>query len=106
VEKEKNEKKQKKKSEKKAEIQMRIIKVWIAAFTLMFIFTIAWYVSLPTVLGMATGLEGSITNPAATNVVAAIKYACYVWGPILDIFLVLWAIISSQTRDVESEIYG
>jgi hypothetical protein len=85
---------------------LRILLVWIVAASMIFVVSVGWWVSLPIVLGVAQGLNSSITNTNARLVVTGVKYVAYVWGAILVLFIVLWAIISSQQRDVESAIYG
>ena len=83
---------------------MRIIRVWITALVLLFTVTTTWYVTLPAILGVAVGLEGHYGVMGA-NIATAVKYVSYAWGALLDIFVLLWAVISSQMRDVESEVY-
>lgn len=85
---------------------MRIVMVWIVAITLIFTVSVGWYVSQPIILGVSRGLNSSITNPNGRNIVTAIEYVSFAWGPILILFVILWAVISSQRRDIESEIYG
>ena len=85
---------------------MRVLIVWIVATTLIFMVSVSWYVSQPLVIGVARGMNSSITNANARNIATAVEYVSYAWGPLLIVFVLLWAIISSQARDVESEIYG
>lgn len=86
---------------------MRIVVVWITAFILLFVFTVSWYATVPAVIGVSRGLSDSYSeNPNAANIGTAVEYVGYAWGPLLDIFILVWAVISSQKRDVESEIYG
>jgi len=83
---------------------MRIVRVWITALVLLFTVTTSWYVTLPAILGVAVGLESSYGVTGA-NIATAVKYVSYVWGALMDILIVLWAVISSSARDVESEVY-
>ena len=86
---------------------MRIVWVWITASFLIFTISISWYVSQPVVIGMSRAINATIyDNPNARNVATAVEYVSYAWGPVLIIFLLAWAVISSQKRDIESEIYG
>lgn len=86
---------------------MRIVMVWITAFSLLFIITLGWYVTLPVIIGVSRNLNATTSdNPNVANISTAIEYAAYAWGPIMMLFIVLWAIISSQKRDVESEVHG
>lgn len=85
---------------------MRIIVVWISAFVLIFMVSLGWYTSLPVVLGVSRGLNATYYADAnARNVATAVEYMAYAWGPLLILILLLWAIISSSKRDVESEYY-
>lgn len=84
---------------------MRILVVWLNAFAIMFMVTIGWWISQPVVLGVSSGLKSQMSG-AGLSVAYAVEYASYVWGPILDVFILLWAFMNSQKRDVESEVYG
>lgn len=83
---------------------MRILLVWVVAITLMFAVSLGWYVSQPIVLGISRQLSTSM-NAQGQTVTRGIEYASYAWGPILNLFIFLWAIISSSKHDVYSEIY-
>lgn len=85
---------------------MRIVFVWLSAFTLLFMITLGWWVSQPVVIGVSQGLRVQITNPNGLNIATMVEYVSYVWGPLFDVFILLWAILNSQRRDVESEVYG
>jgi len=86
---------------------MRIVIVWIVTSILIFTVSVSWWVSQPVVIGVSRGINATIySNPNARNVATAIEYVSYAWGPLLIIFLLAWAIINSQKRDIESEIYG
>lgn len=85
---------------------MRIVLVWIVTIILIFTVSLGWYVSQPIVLGVSRGLNTTITNPQGRLVATGVEYVSYVWGPILILFILLWAIISSQQRDITSEVYA
>jgi hypothetical protein len=85
---------------------MRIVFVWLSAFTLLFMITLGWWVSQPVVIGVSQGLRTQITNPNGLLVATGVEYVSYVWGPLFDVFILLWAVLNSQRRDVESEVYG
>lgn len=55
---------------------------------------------LTLVNGMLSGVSGE-----PLGVITLVEYVTAWWGPILDVMVVLWAIVSSQARDVESEVY-
>ena len=85
---------------------MRIVMVWVVAITLIFTVSLSWYISQPIVLGVSRGLNSSITSSQGKLVATGVEYVSYAWGPLLIMFVLLWAIISSQKRDIESEVYG
>jgi Ni,Fe-hydrogenase I cytochrome b subunit len=84
---------------------MRILYVWLTALSLMTFVSIGWYVSMPIVYGVANALRPSITMGSGPAIVGFVIIANISWGPIFDVVLLLWALISSQQKDVESEIY-
>jgi len=85
---------------------MRIVQVWIVAIILVFTISLGWYVSQPIVLGVSRGLNSSITSPQGRLVATGVEYVSYAWGPLLMMFVLLWAVISSSKYDQESEVYG
>lgn len=85
---------------------MRIIAVWLTAILLLFVISVSWWATLPAIIGVSFALNDSITHPTGRSISTGIQYAGYAWGPLLCIFILLWAIISSQKRDIESEVYG
>lgn len=86
---------------------MRILLVWVTAIALIFMVSLGWYVSLPAVIGISRALNNTYyDNPNGRNVATAVEYASFAWGPVINLFILLWAVISSQKRDVESEVYG
>jgi len=86
---------------------VRIIVVWITAIILLFTISVSWWATLPAIMGVGYALNDSITHPTGRSVATGVQYAGIAWGPLLCIFILLWAIISSQKRDIESEyMYG
>lgn len=85
---------------------MRIVLVWVVAITLIFMVSLGWWVSQPVVIGVSRGINSSITDNRGRLAATAVEYVSYAWGPVLILFILLWAVVSSQRRDVESEIYG
>ena len=80
--------------------------VWIVAITIIFIVSIGWYVSQPVVMGVASAMNSSTTNPQARTVAVGVQYVSFAWGPVLILFVLLWAVISSSKHDVESTVWG
>jgi hypothetical protein len=74
--------------------------------TLLFMISVGWWVSLPIVIGVSQGLRAQITNPNGLNIATMVEYVEYVWGPLFDVFILVWAIMEGQRHDVESEVHG
>ena len=85
---------------------MRIVMVWIVAVTIIFTISLSWWVSLPVIMGVSYGLNSSITAPQGRNIAKGVEYVAYAWGPVLVLFILLWAVVSSQRKDIDSSIYG
>lgn len=73
----------------------------------MFMVSLGWWISIPVVIGISRGLNASYYADAnARQVATGVEYVSYAWGPVLILVILLWAVISSSKRDVESEYYG
>lgn len=85
---------------------MRILFVWVVAIALIFMVSVGWLTTMPVVIGVSRSLNSTYYGDAnARNIATAVEYATYVWGPVFILFILLWAIISSSKRDVESQYY-
>lgn len=92
---------------------MRPLFTWIVALVLMSVVTFSWYVTQPLVYAVisnsSTVFQGlGPSNSSSTRInqtYTLLQYINLLWGPIMDIFVLLWAVISSQRVDVESEYY-
>lgn len=85
---------------------MRILFVWFTALSLLGFVTLTWYISQPIIVGIIRSASGTITLVPWTQIPKFIEIVNYIWGPLFDLIIVGWAIISSQKRDIESEVYG
>jgi len=85
---------------------MRIVTVWIVAIILIFTISLGWWVTVPVVIGISHSLNSTITNPQGRLVATGVEYVAYAWGPIFIMFILLWAVISSQRQDIDSTLYG
>ena len=83
---------------------MRIVAVWFVAVVLIFTVALGWWLSMPIVFGISRSLN--VTSPEGQNAVLAVEYGNIAWGPVMIIFILLWALISSSKYDRESVIYG
>jgi hypothetical protein len=77
---------------------MKILFVWITAVTLCFSITVGWYISQGIVVQIAHGALAGVTGSAA-SLVSLIEFANIIWGPLFDVLVILWAIVSSQGDD-------
>ena len=75
--------------------------VWLTAISLLFIVTMAWYISQEVVVSIGSALLGDVTGEAAATR-NLIEYSSIIWGPLFDGLIILWAIISSQRDDPTS----
>ena len=85
---------------------MRMIRVWISCFIFMFVVTASWWLTLPMVISIADTLKPMTLIPEASLLIDTVSYIATLWGPLLDFFILIWAFMESQRRDVESEIYS
>ena len=86
---------------------MHVLWTWVVAIVLLFTTTVGWLVSIPIVVGVARGLNNTLpASGSGRSIATMIELLSFVWGPLFDIFILGWAVISSQRRDVESEVYG
>lgn len=86
---------------------MRIVFVIITGLTLLFIITLGWYVS--NIIGssiLVAVWEFLTMTEAGENITSLATFANIIWGPLLDIMVILWMIAAAQQRDVESAMYG
>ncbi|MHA2219479.1 MAG: hypothetical protein ACXACY_26515 [Candidatus Hodarchaeales archaeon] len=84
---------------------MRILFVWLTALILCSTITIGWYIGLTVITGVASAIIGDVGSGQGLALLTLVEYVAIGWAPVFDFFIIIWAIISSQARDVESEIY-
>ena len=85
-----------------------MIRVWISALIFMFAITASWWLTLPIVISIADTLKPMVPSTVheVSLLIDAVSYVTTLWGPLLDLFILIWAFMESQRRDVESEIYS
>jgi hypothetical protein len=83
---------------------VRIMFVWLTCVSLCGMVTLGWYLSQTIILSIATALFTAPTGNAL-SLLTMIEYVNIWWGPIFDIVIVIWAIVSSQAQDTESVVY-
>ena len=83
---------------------MRILNVWLTAVLLLFSITVGWYISQDLVLNIAHNMLAGVTGKASTTL-ALVEWMNILWGPLFDLLVVIWAIVSSQ-RDDPTSIMG
>ena len=93
---------------------MIMIFVVITGLMLITIITFSWYIFQPLAY-QSIALSESILSiigvtpeelQLATQNNALLYWFNLLWGPVADIFVVLWMVISAGRIEVKSEIYG
>jgi hypothetical protein len=77
---------------------MRIVYVWLTAIAVCFVLTVGWYVCNDVVTAIVQGSMGDLAGKAL-SLTSLVEYVAIAWGPILDIIVIIWAIVSSQATD-------
>lgn len=77
---------------------MRILFVWLTCVAIMFTVTVGWYISQELVVQIAHQCLSDVTGQGLA-LLTLIEYANIIWGPLFDILILLWAIVSSQATD-------
>ena len=83
------------------EDNMRILYVWLSCIASCFVITLGWYISLGVVTAIVQGSLGDVTGKAL-SLTGLVEYVAIAWGPLFDIVVILWAIVSSQSIDPTS----
>jgi len=94
---------------------MRMIFVVITGLVLITLITFTWYVFQPlaytsiemseTILGMMIGTTAQEYQLAVQNN-SILYWLNLLWGPVADIFVLLWMVVSAGTVEPRSEIFG
>ena len=80
---------------------MRIVKIWLTCVAVCSMLTIAWYICLGVVTSIVQSSLGDVTGQPL-SLVGLVEYVAIAWGPIFDIVVIIWAIVSSQAEDAVS----
>jgi hypothetical protein len=80
--------------------------VWITCIVLCSTITISWYIGLTLISSLGMVIAGQLGSGQDLQVAQLVQYVSIAWGPLFDIIVVIWAIVSSQARDIQSEMYG
>ena len=83
---------------------MRLLYVWVTAVISCAIVTIFWLVGNSIVLAIVNGALGDATGQAF-SLVTIIEYFASWWGPIFDVVIIFWAIMSSEGEEISSALY-
>jgi hypothetical protein len=84
---------------------MRIVFVWVTAVMLCAFVTIGWYVSNTTINAIASSSLESIGVGKGFSLVQLLEWVNIIWGPVLDIVVILWAIANSDHKGAISDYY-
>lgn len=93
---------------------MRPIIIWVVALALITAISAAWYITKPIADVAADQGVGILDNMnvsadvmvRATSTYGLLDVLTTFWGPIADIFVIIWAVIASAKVTVGSEYYG
>jgi hypothetical protein len=86
---------------------MQILYVWVTCLIVCAVITVGWYISNTVVNVIASSNMDLIgTSGPGYSQLKLLEYVNIAWGPVLDAFVILWAIISSAKQDVTSSVYG
>lgn len=86
-----------------------VIHVWVYTVVLLFIVVSVWYITFPIVTMMLNECEAAAElfyGAGFPAIFTVGKYLAILWCPIVCIGILAWAFISSQRRDVESDVYA
>lgn len=82
--------------------------VWIVGLALLSMVTISWYVTQPIIYSLTEGTEPILEDLGENSTQSVhtfnfIRFFGTVWGPIFDGVIILWMLVSSSRRDIESD---
>jgi hypothetical protein len=84
---------------------MKILFVWITATILCLTITTAWYVGNFMVVSIAHSFATLITGGQGGQLVGLIEFMMSIWGPLFDLMVLVWALVSSGRVTTESQTY-
>ena len=67
--------------------------------------SIAWYALLPVAYSISSAVEDQVAGAGLTTLRIA-EYVVLLWGPLWDLFIVLWAVLESHRTDYQGITYG
>jgi hypothetical protein len=85
-------------SKRKGETKMRVLFVWFTAVISLFVITIGWYICNGVVVTIAHQALADVTGQALALTIL-LEYVAAWWGPLFDVIILFWAIMSSQEID-------
>lgn len=81
--------------------------VVVTGLLLMFLFTVGWYMSNAMTGVLISNMMDELTSTTeGTQLTSLVLFLNAIWGPAMDIIVLVWMAASAQQRDVESEMYG
>lgn len=79
----------------------------ITGLTLLFIITAGWYVSNMVASSILYNVIEEMTlTSEGESLVGLATFLNIIYGPVLDILVIIWMVAAAQQRDIESELYG
>jgi sterol desaturase/sphingolipid hydroxylase (fatty acid hydroxylase superfamily) len=88
--------------------------VWLVTLSLISFVSICWYIFQPFSYAIITRSRQFTqdinpeepANTLSSVVTTTLLYCSLWWGPLIDLIIIIWALMSAQKRDIESEYYG
>jgi len=88
-----------------ATILLRIVIVWSVTLLLLLTVSLGWYITLPVAFALSSSIEGLVSG-AGLTALRIVQYVTILWGPIWDLFILLWAFMESHRVDFQGQVYG
>ena len=79
--------------------------MWVTATILLLSVSIGWYVTLPVAWALSTQVE-TVASGNGLSALRIVEYVVILWGPLWDLFIILWAFLESHRVDTMSVAYG
>lgn len=81
--------------------------VIVTGLFLLCVITFLWYISNTVASSFLYAMFDALTaTESGTSLTNLVTFLNIMWGPVLDILIIVWMISAAQQRDVESVLYG
>jgi hypothetical protein len=83
---------------------MRLLYVWVTAIVSCALVTIFWLIGNDIVLAIVNSAIGEPTGQAY-SLITILEYFATWWGPVFDVVIIFWAVMSSEQEEISSVLY-